>query len=264
MSTLTKAGQLLDLFTVAAPVWGVSEVAVSLGIPRSTAHSLLTGLTEIGLLQARRRGRYELGWRAFELGEVHRSSSALIPAAHPVMEDFVRRLGETVCLGVFLRGCVLFIDKVVGDDPLSVLGPRVGARYEAHGFASGRLLLADRPSVATERQLRARPLRGPITRQPVDIDALVRRLGDIRRTGLSFDHGETVQDVGCVATGVRGPHGEVVASLSISAPLCRFTRRESQLVVAVRGAAAQVTERLRALERPAGWRAPAVACVPSG
>ncbi|MBW8700471.1 hypothetical protein MBT84_12765 [Streptomyces sp. MBT84] len=47
-------------------------------------------------------------------------------------------------------------------------------------------------------------------------------------------------------------------------PLRRFTRRESQLVVAVRGAAAQVTERLRALEQPAGWRAPAVACVPSG
>ncbi|MET7527383.1 IclR family transcriptional regulator [Streptomyces sp900116325] len=262
MSTLAKIGRLLDLFTAAAPEWGASEVAASLGIPRSTAHSLLTGLTEMGLLQVRRRGRYELGWRAFELGEVQRSSSALVPAARPVMEAYVRRLGETMCLGVFLRDCVLFIDKVVGDDPLSVIGPRLGARYEAHAFASGRLLLADRPPAATEQQLRARPLRVRTTRAPVDVDDLMRQLEDIRRTRVSFDHGETVQDVGCAATGIRGPHGEVIASLSISAPMRRFAQHEPQLVVAVRGAAVQVAERLRASEHPAGWRVQDAAAAP--
>ncbi|KOG76003.1 hypothetical protein ADK77_00765 [Streptomyces antibioticus] len=252
MSTLAKAGRVLDLFTQAAPEWGVSDVAASLGMPRSTAHSLLTGLTEAGLLQVRRRGRYELGWRSFELGEVQRSSSALISAAHPVMEAASRRLGETVCVGVFLRGCVLFIDKVVGDDPLSVLGPRVGTRYEAHAFPSGRLLLAARPPAQAERLLRAQPLRTPTTRALVDVDDLMRQLEEIRNTGISFDYGESIPDVGCVAAGIYGPRAEVVASLSVSAPMRRFTRHESALVVAVRGAATQVAERLRAAEHPAG------------
>ncbi|MET7497032.1 IclR family transcriptional regulator C-terminal domain-containing protein [Streptomyces sp900116325] len=110
------------------------------------------------------------------------------------------------------------------------------------------------PPAATEQLLRARPLRSRTTRAPVDVDDLMRQLEDIRRTGVSFDHGETVQDVGCAATGIRGPHGEVIASLSISAPMRRFTQHEPQLVVAVRGAAVQVAERLRASEHPAGWR----------
>jgi DNA-binding IclR family transcriptional regulator len=251
MSTLTKAGRLLDLFTANAPEWGVSEVASSLGIPRSTAHSLLTGLTEVGLLQVRRRGRYELGWRAFELGELQRSSSALISAAHPVIETTARRLGETVCVGVLLRGSVLFVDKVVGDDPLSVLGPRVGARYEAHGFPSGRLLLAARPPDEVERQLRAQPLRTPSTRRLVDVDQLMGQLRDIRNTGIAIDSGESIQDVGCLAAGVRGPRGEVVAAVSISAPLRRFTQHQAAFVVTARGAAAQVAERLRGLDHPA-------------
>ncbi|MFJ4465899.1 IclR family transcriptional regulator [Streptomyces sp. NPDC089424] len=222
MSTLAKAGRLLDLFTADVPEWGVSEVAASLGIPRSTAHSLLTGLTEMGLLQLRRRGRYELGWRAFELGELHRSSSALVSAAHPVLESTARRLGETVCLSVLLRDRVLFVAKAVGDGPLSVLGPRIGTRYEAHAFPSGRLLLAARAH-----------------------DEADRRLEGILPSGVSFDRGEFLQDVGVAATGVRGPGGRVVAALSISAPLRRFARHEPALAVAVRSDAARVAERLR-------------------
>ncbi|MFJ2398563.1 IclR family transcriptional regulator [Streptomyces sp. NPDC087843] len=245
MSTIGKAGRLLDLFTAATPEWGVSEVAASLGIPRSTAHFLLTSLTETGLLQVRRRGRYELGWRVFELGEVQRSASTLAPAARPVMETVVRRFSETVCLGVFLRESVLFIHKVVGDTPLSVMGPRVGARKEAHGFASGRALLAALPQQTVEEQLRGRELRTPTSDSLVDPDELLRELETIRRTGVAFDHGEAVPDVGCVATGIRGPQGDVVASLSLSAPLRRFSTHEREFATAVRGAAAKVSERLR-------------------
>ncbi|MFD9006202.1 IclR family transcriptional regulator [Streptomyces sp. NPDC059582] len=244
MSTIGKAGRLLDLFSAATPEWGVSEAAASLGIPRSTAHFLLTGLTEAGLLQMRRRGRYELGWRIFELGEVQRSSSSLAPMARPVMETFVRRFGETVCLGVFLRDSVLYIDKVVGDVPLSVMGPRIGARYDAHGHASGRALLAALPPQTVEEQLRGRELRVPSSNSPVDPDDLLRELETIRRTGVAFDYGEAVQDVGCVAVGIRGPQGDVVASLSLSAPLRRFSSREREFVAAARGAAAQISERL--------------------
>ncbi len=205
MSTLTKAGQLLDLFTVAAPVWGVAKWLChwvfrghrSLTSDRTHGDRAFAGTASrpvrigVARIRARRGAPLVLG---------------LIPAAHPVMEDFVRRLGETVCLGVFLRGCVLFIDKVVGDDPLSVLGPRVGARYEAHGFASQAA--ARRPAVrgdgtAVACAAPARTDHAPAGRH--------RRsgteVGDIRRTGLSFDHGETVQDVGCVAAGYEVPMG---------------------------------------------------------
>lgn len=251
MSTIGKAGRLLDLFSAATPEWGVSEAAASLGIPRSTAHFLLTSLTETGLLEVRRRGRYVLGWRVFELGEVQRSSTALAPAARPVMEAFVRRFSQTVCLGVFLRESVLFIHKVVGDTPLSVLGPRVGARYEAHGFASGRALLAALPRQTAEGRLRGRELRTPTGNSRVDPDELLRELETIRRAGVAFDHGEAVPDVGCVATGIRGPQGDVVASLSLSAPLRRFSRREREFAAAVHGAAAKVTERLCSSDWPA-------------
>ncbi|MGW7426134.1 IclR family transcriptional regulator [Streptomyces sp. NPDC054813] len=246
MSTIAKAGRVLDLYTPGSPVWGVSEVATALQMPRSTAHSLLAGLTEAGLLHQSRRGRYELGWRAFELGQIHRvTSGGLIETAHPVMQELSRRHSESVCMAVYDRQALIFIDKVVGDDSLSVVGPRIGMRYEPHSFASGRLLMAHLPTADIEDYIDTSSQRtrssNAVVRPQVFRDQLVR----IRNDQLSYDDGGAILDVGCVAARLIGRHGQTIASLSISAPSRRFRENRVQLSESVKAAAATISRRLR-------------------
>src|SRR4029079_10352180 len=59
LEKLTRRGRVLGLFTPERHEWGVTAVAVELGIAKSQAHELLASLCEIGLLH-RERGRYPL------------------------------------------------------------------------------------------------------------------------------------------------------------------------------------------------------------
>ena len=83
LRTVSKIGPVLDLFTVEHPEWGVSEAAEALGVPKSSAHALLSTLADVGLLAATSHIRYRLGWRVLALGETLRATLDLRSAAHP-------------------------------------------------------------------------------------------------------------------------------------------------------------------------------------
>jgi len=251
MTTITKIARVLDLYTPSTPAWGVSEVAAALDMPRSTAHALLAGLTEIGLLQQPRRGRYTLGWRAFELGQMQRvTSGGLIETAHPIMLELARRHAESIALAVYERQSLIFIDKVVGEDPLSVVGPRIGLRYDnPHSFASGRLLMSQRSKKDVDDYIASGEMRIRSSGTVLTPDSLRTQLHRIDAVGLSIDYGEAIADVGCVAAPVVGPLGRVIASISVSAPMGRFREKESTMSASVRTAAATISQRLREAER---------------
>lgn len=251
LQTVLKLGPVLDLFTVDRHTWGVTEVAETLSIPRSSAHALLTSLVEIGLLQTRGRGRYSIGWRVLELGEVLRSRTDLRTLAEPVLEDLVRQYGETTHLAVIDRMTVLYIDKVMGTHNIVVRGARVGARLETHCTAVGKVLLAhqDRTRVLEHFGDRALSRHTPTT--ITDVPSLLAELDEVKITGIAFDRGEQLPEIHCLAVPVRDEMGAVVAAVSISVPAHRFQARQADLVKAVRGAATEIQRHLtNALDRP--------------
>lgn len=244
LQTVLKLGPVLDLFTTDQHTWGVTEAAEALDIPRSSAHSLLSSLVEIGLLQARGRGRYSIGWRVLELSEVLKSRSDLRIVAAPVLDDLVRQQGETAHLAVIERMSVLYIDKVMGTHNIVVQGARVGARLETYCTAVGKLLLAYVDREVVEDFFRDRPLRRFTPTTITELPDLMAALEEIRRTGVSYDMGEQVPDIRCVAVPVRDEMGAVVAALSLSVPLTRYNGTQSQLVAAVRQSATDIQRRL--------------------
>lgn len=67
LNTISRAGNVLALFTAEHPEWGVRETATELGMPRSNAHMLMSSLTDIGLFARTSDLRYRLGWRLLTL-----------------------------------------------------------------------------------------------------------------------------------------------------------------------------------------------------
>jgi len=248
LQTIQKIGPLLDLFTIERPDWGVTETAEALGIPRSSAHALLTSLVETGLLTSPGRGRYRLGWRIVELYETMRAGTDLRTYAGPVLRRLNEQTGETCNLGVLDRGEVLYIDKVAARHQVSVTGLRVGARLEAHCCGLGKVLLAYATEAQLDSALGDKPLRRFTDRTITDRARLESELEDVRRAGVAHENGEVVPDVACVAAPVKDPFGIVVGAISLSGPAYRVEAKRDELSKTVRGAADEVSRRMAAAE----------------
>lgn len=241
LNTVQKVGLVLDLFRQESPEWGVSEVATSLGMPRSSAHALLSSLADIGILQWREGGRYRVGWRVLELAEVRRRMIDVRAAATPVLERLVRAHGETCHLAVRDRDHVLYVDKLIGNHNITVQGARVGARLEAHCTAVGKVLFAFADPADLDDYLASARLRRHTGSTITGADRFRAEMEKIRSQGVGFDLGEAVEDVFCVAAPIRDDLGQVVAALSMSSPVNRFTRHREDYVQAVKSGAAEIS-----------------------
>lgn len=241
LQTVQKIGPVLDLFTVDRPEWGVSEVGAAVGVPRSSAHALLSSLVDIGLLQCRTRGRYRIGWRIVELGEALRGTIDVRSCAAPILDRLVEKYGETTHLAVMERWRVLYVDKIVGNHNITVQGARVGARLEAHSTAVGKILLAQLDDAEIRRFLAGRTLRRFTPTTITDPAGLLDALKVARSAGCAFDLGESVADVACVAAPVRDEMGLVIAAVSMSVPASRFVPKQAEYKRAVIAAAKDVS-----------------------
>ena len=250
LQTVQKIGPVLDLFTLDRPEWGVSEVAEAIGVPRSSAHALLSSLVETGLLQCRTRGRYRIGWRIVELSETLRGTVDVRSAAAPVLQELVDRYGETSHLAVMERYKVLYVDKIVGNHIINVVGVRIGAQLDAHCSAVGKVLLANRDPEEIRRFVTDKPSRRLTPTTITNSRALERELETVRRGGCAFDQAEAVQEVHCVAAPVRDDLGAVVAAVSMTVPASRFAPARNEFKRAVIAAAADGSPRVAGAPRP--------------
>jgi IclR family KDG regulon transcriptional repressor len=121
-----------------------------------------------------------------------------------------------------------------------------GRRLPAHCTSVGKMLLASLP----DQELTARipadvPLAAMTPNSIVEPGALREALAEIRSRGVAVESRESNPDVSCVAAPVRDRTGQVVAALSISVPMIRWSdeRRVELEQLAAKGAA-ELSERL--------------------
>jgi DNA-binding IclR family transcriptional regulator len=244
LGTISRVGRVLDLYSVETPEWGVTEVGKALGLPKSTAHALLTTMADIEILRRTPKNRYCLGWRILALGDTLGAASGFREQALPTMEALVKRCGETVHLATWENGRVVFVAMMPGTRPECVPPLGVGKSMPAHSSSVGKVLLAARMWQEVERVVAECGLAEITPRTITRLDELRAELARVRTRGYAYDFEETSEDVACVAAPVRGSDGEVVAALSIVAPAYRFAVSKDSYTSAVVAAAAEVTRRL--------------------
>jgi len=103
---------VLDLFSLERPEWDVGEVVKTLGFPKSTTSELISDLADQRLLSRATKGRYRLGWCLFVLSQTLQDTTKFRIEARRVMEELVRRWGETVYLAVLGGVQAVYIEKL--------------------------------------------------------------------------------------------------------------------------------------------------------
>ncbi|MBO8141924.1 MAG: IclR family transcriptional regulator [Firmicutes bacterium] len=219
LQTLDRALRVLAVFDWEHPEWGVTELAHHLQMPKSVVQKTLATFAHHGFVyQEPVRRRYRLGPRLLSLAQVAQPELARV--AHRYMANLAEATKETVKLTVVDGNQTVIAHAVESPQSLRMTG-RVGERNDFHRGASNKVLAAYMKWEAVLDALQAHlPADHPVLLEP---DRLRRELEAIASQGYAESHGEVEEGVTAVSVPVRGPLGEVEASLSIVGPSVRVT-----------------------------------------
>jgi DNA-binding IclR family transcriptional regulator len=206
---------LLGSFEDGRAELGVTEIARSLGVHKSTASRLAATLERSGFL-ARSGKRYRLGVEIIRLGTLALRSADIVAAMQPAMEKLSQRTGETINLAVPSGPDILNVAEVPSTYILSCSGGWIGRRTKPHAVANGKVLLAY-GAIPVPRHLE-RYTEHTITTS----DALNEELAAVRREGYATAVAELEDGLVAVAAPVFDTRGVCVAALSVSGPSYRM------------------------------------------
>jgi DNA-binding IclR family transcriptional regulator len=221
---------------------GVTEIARSLGLHKSTASRLLSTLEKRGLVdQDRESGKYRLGVAMILLGGHAEKMLDLWTIAWPELQGLARSVKATVTLGSLDGDSV---GTIAWSDGSGMARRRTAGNLPLHATAPGKVLLSNRPEREVIRLSRVGFT--PYTAHTiVRLDLLLEELARVRRRGFATAFGENEPDVNAVAVPVFDYHSSVVAALEVRASGNRIQpSRVPELIEAVRNAAAAITARI--------------------
>lgn len=223
---------------------GVSELARSTGIPKSTVQRCLLAAADAGWVRPTGSGeatRWTIAPRALRVcaGGVERD---LRDAARDALVGLRDATGEAVHLVTRDGDHVVLLERLPGSGPVQVVIP-IGFRVPIHAGATGKAILAALDDDEIDRLL------------PTDLDrltehttssrsALHAELDEVRRRGFAENAGDWDTSVAAVAAAIVGPDG-VVGALSVSSTPERLDAdRRRAVAPLVMSAAADVSARL--------------------
>jgi IclR family KDG regulon transcriptional repressor len=244
LQTVHKAAEVLNLFSVEHPEWGISELAKALSFPKSSTSDLVSTLAEHGLLRRTHTGRYKLGWYVMVLSQVLLSTTDFRTEARRVMESLIAGFGETVHLAALESGQVIYVDKLQGTRAVQVSVTGVGYRLPAHCSGVGKVMLASHPWEEVSHILLSKGMPALTPNTITTPEAFKQELEQVRLQGYAYDLEEAVEELCCVAAPIHDHTGEVVAAMSLSVPAYRFQQNKERYRLAIVGAAKQVSENL--------------------
>jgi DNA-binding IclR family transcriptional regulator len=249
MSSLDQMFEVLNLFSESRPIWSINDATQAMRQSRSTVYRYFRALTTAGLLAPVTRGAYALGPFIIKLDRQIRLCDPLLRVAPPVMARLQADSGCVVMLGRLFHNDVLCIHQEGYPDDMEVTFAR-GRPSSLFRGAMPKAILANLPT----NQLK---------------DIFLKRNEEIRNAGLGDNWpkfkaslrkirkdgfyvskaGEVDPKVIGIGAPIFDPKNAVFASVNIAVPERQCTEAKvRRWVELVRGAAAEITKQLAALD----------------
>jgi len=200
---------------------GVSDVARTTGLAKSTCSRILASLDELGIVErVDEAGRYAIGPGLRALASSGAAAGTLRDLARPYLRELAGRLGESASLGMMDGGEGLYVLQVAAPGPVQVTD-WTGRRFPLHTIAAGQAFMAS----WTDEEVAvyaADGLAGFTDRTVTTLVGLRQKVGEVRRRGVAWTVGEFSEEITGVAAPVRDADGRPVASVSVYGPGWRF------------------------------------------
>jgi IclR family acetate operon transcriptional repressor len=208
----------------------LGQLGVRLQIPKGSLLRHLRVLEAAGYVtMAPQTKFYSLGPALIHLGFVARQRLRVSDLAVPALCWLRDRYDESVHIGILSGPDVIHVGVAPSRQAVKMAVP-AGERTLAHVSALGKALLAWAPSSALDEIVAERGLPQLTARTITNVEHLRREFELIRKRGWSIDDEESAIGLRCVAAPVRDERSNVIAAISVSAPVSRLSQSKAKEV----------------------------------
>ncbi|MFI9719839.1 IclR family transcriptional regulator [Streptomyces sp. NPDC052396] len=226
VQSLERAFDLLERMADAGGEVGLSELAISSGLPLPTIHRLMRTLVACGYVRQQPNRRYALGPRLIRLGE---SSARLLGTwARPYLARVMEETGETANMALLDGDEVVYVAQVPSRHSVRMF-TEVGRRVLPHTTGVGKALLAQEPDEEVRAILGRTGMPAATDKTITTPDDFLQALARVRETGYAVDDNE--QEIGVRCFAVPVPDAPTSAAISISGPAGRVTEEAAEKIV---------------------------------
>jgi DNA-binding IclR family transcriptional regulator len=215
------------------------------GMPKATLHRLLGALLAHRLIALDPRDQtYLVGLRTLEMAQRSWERMDVRSAASDDILWLGEKTGDTVHLAVLDDTEVVYIDKVESRQHIRMFSA-VGKRGPLHCTGVGKAMLAFLEDGRRRELVERLPMKKFTVNTFTARAAFLRHLDEIRTRGYARDLEEHELGIRCAAAPIFDHRGDVVASVSVTAPSFRLTpERLDKIAPSVVQAARSITRKL--------------------
>ncbi|BCJ86965.1 IclR family transcriptional regulator [Effusibacillus dendaii] len=216
--SVERALDILLCFSGMEMELGLSDIAKKVNLHKSTVHRLLTSLESRGFIRRHpQTEKYRLGWSVLELVSNVYQSDDLSSIVLPEMTQLRDEVGETISLYIRVGNERIRTQAVESNQPVRRVA-NIGQRLPLHVGASGKVLLAWLDSHLLDEVMNDPSWPKDLPKRPFK-----EALQQTREKGYAISIEERETGAAAVAVPIFGRDKQIVAALSISGPVDRFT-----------------------------------------
>ena len=202
--SVKKAFAILSAISSSREGMGVSDLAKTLKMAKSTIHGMTSALEELGaVLREPLTKKYKLGFTLLEIGRSAYSQIDLKTSARPVTEELMAKTQTSVFLGIRNWGQVTIIDIVESRQELNITAP-VGSTIPLFAGAVGKVFMATMSEDQAAKMVYTKGLPRFTENSIVDPELYYRELKRVREKGYAIDDEEYIMGVRAVASPLMG------------------------------------------------------------
>ena len=242
IQVIDRMAKLLDAIASYDDAASLKFLSADTGLHPSTAYRILASMTAQGFVERNASGDYRLGRKLMELGaRVNtRLDVDVRHAARAIMQRLRDETGESVNLTVREGDQVVYVERGNAKRMMRV-EQVIGSRAPLHVTAVGKLMLSVGGDADIEAYAKRTGLPGFTVNTLTDLNKLQTALRADLAQGYALDNEEAELGVGCIGVLIRDASGQVIAGLSVSAPI---ERRQDEWIPTVIEAARELSGRM--------------------
>lgn len=213
-----RAFRILEIIAQADRPLTLTEITEQIELPKQTVHRLLKQLEGAWMVTRTVPGRrYECSSRVRKMAVNLLMTAGPAAARRAILQELSETVNETCNLSISSGDDIVYLDRVQVNWPQRFILNQ-GSRVPYHCTASGKLLLSFMPKQQRERLLKQLPLRSNTGQTITNLDQLRRELIEIRKSRVSFNHGEFMPGMVAIAVPIMRDATRACAAIAIQAP----------------------------------------------
>jgi IclR family KDG regulon transcriptional repressor len=202
--SVKKAFAILGAIASSKDGLGVSELARSLKMAKSTVHGMTAALEEVGaVMRVPETKRFKLGFTLLEVGRSAYSQIDLKTSARPIMEELMENTQTSVFLGILNWDHVTVLDIVESRQDFKITAP-VGTTIPLLAGAVGKAFLSSMDETQAAKIVNSKGFPRFTKNSIVDPETYFQELKKVRQKGYAVDDEEYILGVRAVASPLMG------------------------------------------------------------